>query len=278
MTIDIRQSIGPTEARRLDTAGIRANFLVENLFDPGRIAMTYSHLDRTILGGAVPLATALMLETNKSVGADPFLARREMGIFNIGGPGRITLDGQSVAMVGSDCLYVPMRTAEVSFASADEADPARFYFVSLPAHRRHEARKITSDDARRLDLGTEADANRRVLRQYIHPDVCVSCQLVMGMTSLEAGSVWNTMPCHTHDRRSEAYLYFDMAPQTRVIHLMGEPSETRHMIVANEQAILSPGWSIHCGSGTARYAFIWSMGGENQDFADMDFVAMEDLR
>jgi 4-deoxy-L-threo-5-hexosulose-uronate ketol-isomerase len=278
MTISTRQAISASEARRLDTAGLRANFLIEDLFGPGHVAMTYSHLDRTILGGAVPLAAPLRLETDKAVGADPFLARREMGVFNIGGPGSVTVDGETIAMAAADCAYIPMGSAEVAFTSNSADDPAKFYLISLPAHHRHQLRKITLDDAICLELGAQSDANARALRQYIHPDVCASCQLVMGMTTLQDGSVWNTMPCHTHDRRSEVYLYFDMSPQTRVVHLMGEPQETRHMIVANEQAILSPGWSIHCGSGTARYAFIWSMGGDNQDFTDMDMVPMEDLR
>jgi 4-deoxy-L-threo-5-hexosulose-uronate ketol-isomerase len=278
MTITVRQAISPSEARQLDTAGLRSNFLIEDLFRLGRISMTYSHLDRTIIGGALPTEHPLTLESSKVIGANPFLARREMGIFNIGGPGSVVADRQSIELTATDCLYVPMGTAEVAFVSASAEVPAKFYFVSLPAHHRHQLRKITTDDAIRLDLGSRSDANLRVLRQYVHPDICASCQLVMGMTTLQEGSVWNTMPCHTHDRRSEAYLYFDMAPDTRVLHLMGEPQETRHLIVADGQAILSPGWSIHCGSGTARYAFIWSMGGDNQDFTDMDFVPMEALR
>jgi 4-deoxy-L-threo-5-hexosulose-uronate ketol-isomerase len=171
-----------------------------------------------------------------------------------------------------------MGCKEVEFASDDQSKPAKFYFISLPAHHRYEIKKITAEDANRLELGSSSDANERVLRQYIHPDICDSCQLVMGMTSIETGSVWNTMPCHVHDRRSEVYLYFDMTEETRVFHFMGEPTETRHLVVADEQAILSPGWSIHCGAGTGRYSFIWSMGGDNQDFTDMDFVEMEDLR
>jgi len=278
MNIPVRQAIGPDEARRLDTAGLRANFLVETLFVPGEITLVYTHHDRTVIGGAQPLAGELTLTSAKPIGSDTFLARREMGVFNIGGPGRVTADGTSYALAANDCLYLPAGTRDVRFASDAPHQPARFYLVSTPAHAPHPARLIRMDEARRLDLGGTADANRRVLRQYIHPEICTSCQLVMGMTALEEGSVWNTMPCHTHDRRSEVYLYFGMEEATRVFHMMGEPDETRHLVVANEQAIISPGWSIHCGAGTGRYAFIWSMAGDNQDFGDMDMVAMADLR
>ncbi|MGR3660210.1 MAG: 5-dehydro-4-deoxy-D-glucuronate isomerase [Paracoccaceae bacterium] len=278
MTIDIRQAISQNEAKGFDTDALRANFLIESVFAPGEIIMTYSHLDRTVVGGAMPTNQTLPLKSSKEIGSKIFLARREMGIFLISGAGSVTIDSEKHALQATDCLYVPMGCEKVVFASDDAANPAKFYFISLPAHKRYEIKKITSDQALRHDLGTPSDANERVLRQYIHPDICDSCQLVMGMTSIETGSVWNTMPCHTHDRRSEVYLYFDMADTTRVFHFMGAPTETRHLVVASEQAILSPGWSIHCGSGTGRYAFIWSMGGDNQDFTDMDFVEMEDLR
>ncbi|MEC9343512.1 MAG: 5-dehydro-4-deoxy-D-glucuronate isomerase [Pseudomonadota bacterium] len=266
------------EARRLDTEELRENFLVTGMFSPGQVRLTYSHLDRTIIGGAMPAGDALQLGSEKQVGSDPFLARREMGVFNIGGPGTVVLDGREFELAASDCLYVPMGVAEVRFSSADAGMPAKFYLVSVPAHAAHEPALIGIDAANRLDLGAQPGANRRILRQYIHPDICKSCQLVMGMTFIEDGSVWNTMPCHTHDRRSEFYLYFDMAAETRIFHFMGEPSQTRHLVVENEQAVISPGWSIHCGAGTGRYAFIWSMAGDNQDFTDMDMVAMGDLR
>lgn len=278
MTISIRQAVSPAEARSFDTAALRRNFLVTDLFSPGAIRMTYSHVDRTILGGAVPGADALMLDAPAELVTPTFLARREMGIFSIGGGGAVILDGTEYPLPAGDCLYVPMGVEAVSFSSADPGDPARFYFVSTPAHHSHDIRVIAQSDANRLDIGSDSDANRRTLRQYIHPDICVSCQLLMGMTMIADGSVWNTMPCHTHDRRSEAYLYFDMAPDARVFHFMGEPEETRHLVVANEQAIISPGWSIHCGAGTSNYGFIWSMAGDNQEFTDMDMVAMETLR
>ena len=278
MDIPVRQAISASQGKGFDTAALRDNFLVEEIFRPGEIALTYSHLDRTVLGGAMPLQGEIELVTSKPIGSDPFLARREMGVVNIAGSGGVTVDGEKIALGPGDCLYIPMGTRNVTFASDDPAEPAKFYLVSVPAHHRHELRRITIDEANCLELGSPAEANERSLRQYIHPDICRSCQLVLGITTLKQGSVWNTMPCHVHDRRSEVYLYFDMAPKTRVFHFMGEPDETRHMVVANEQAILSPGWSVHCGAGTSRYSFIWSMAGDNQDFTDMDMVAMEDLR
>lgn len=278
MTIPVRQAISADEARHFDTGKLRENFLINDLFKPGEIKLTYSHLDRTIVGGAVPADAELILESSKPVGSDPFLTRREMGVFNIGGAGEVLLDGESYTLNTTDCLYIPMGVAEVRFRTTNGSNPAKFYIVSTPAHHAYPAKLVTADDANRLDLGSDAESNKRVLRQYLHPDILETCQLVMGMTALEPGSVWNTMPCHIHDRRSEVYLYFDMAEQTRVFHIMGEPDQTRHMVVANEQAILSPGWSVHCGAGTANYTFIWSMAGDNQDFTDMDFIAMEDLR
>ncbi len=276
-SISVRQAVSPAEACTLDTEGLRKSFLVTGLFASGAVNMTYSHLDRMVLGGAVPDGKTLKLESAKTIGSDPFLKRREIGIFNIGsGPGAVTADGEAYALQPADCLYLPMGTTDVAFA--DDGGDARFYFISTPAHHRTEARVIRKAEANKLDLGTQADSNVRALRQYIHPDICKSCQLVMGMTLLAEGSIWNTMPCHTHDRRSEAYLYFDMAPEVRVFHFMGEPQETRHLVIANEEAVLSPGWSIHCGAGTARYGFIWAMAGDNQDFGDMDMVATEALR
>jgi 4-deoxy-L-threo-5-hexosulose-uronate ketol-isomerase len=278
MTIDIRQVCSPAETKTFDTRKLRENYLIEAVFQEGEVTMTYSHLDRTVVGGAVPAGTALALKSNKQIGSPDFLDRREMGIINIGASGTVIADGVSFALDGLDCLYLPMGVKDVTFESDDAANPARYYFISTPAHHAYKAQKITPQDANLLELGTQSDANVRALRQYIHPDVCDSCQLVMGITTIEDGSVWNTMPCHTHDRRSEVYLYFDMAEETRVFHFMGEPTETRHLLVTNEQSVLSPGWSIHSGAGTGRYSFIWSMAGDNQDFTDMDFVPMADLR
>ena len=226
----------------------------------------------------MPVKGALTLEISKPIGQATFLARRELGVFNVGGTGRVICDGETITLDTHEALYVPMGTETVSFESADAGAPAKFYLVSCPAHQRHRLEKITLADANTLQLGTPETANVRTLHQMIIPGRVETCQLVMGMTFLASGSVWNTMPCHTHDRRSEAYLYFDLAADARVFHMMGEPQETRHLVVANEQAILSPGWSIHSGVGTANYGFIWAMAGDNMDFTDMDHCAMGDLR
>lgn len=276
--MDIRQVLSPAETATLGTAQLRANYLIEGLFQAGTCQMTYSHLDRTVVAGFMPGQDALSLRSSKQIGSPNFLDRREAGVANIGGTGTVEADGQIVELAHGEIVYLPMGTKKVQFKSADPANPARFYVVSTPAHHVYPLIKITLDQANLIELGDQADANVRKLRQYIHPDVCSSCQLTMGITLIETGSVWNTMPCHTHDRRSEVYLYFDMQEDTRVVHLMGAPDETRHLIVANEQAILSPGWSIHSGAGTGRYGFIWSMAGDNQDFNDMDFVDMADLK
>ncbi|MCI5076104.1 5-dehydro-4-deoxy-D-glucuronate isomerase [Oricola sp.] len=279
MSISIRQAVSPAEARGFDTDALRRNFLVTDLFSAREVRMTYSHVDRTVIGGALPGAEPLDLAAPTDWMVPSFTARREMGVFNIGGAGGVILDRETIALPAGDCLYVPMGVETIAFYSDDPtANPAKFYFVSTPAHARHDVRVIARDEANVVEIGEDAQANKRTLRQYIHPAICASCQLLMGMTTIAEGSVWNTMPCHTHDRRSEAYLYFDMAPDARVFHFMGEPEETRHLVVANEQAIISPGWSIHCGAGTSNYGFIWSMAGDNQEFTDMDMVAMETLR
>jgi len=276
--MDIRQVCSPTETKSFDTAKLRENYLIESLFQDGKITLTYSHLDRTVIGGVVPTSLALSLIADKQIGSENFLDRREIGIINVGGDGSVNADGAKYSLGKTDCLYLPMGIKDVSFSSENSKNPAHFYLVSTPAHHTYAPKKITAEDANYIALGTQSDANVRELRQYIHPDTCDSCQLVMGITTIIDGSIWNTMPCHTHDRRSEFYMYFDMKPDTRVFHFMGEPSETRHLVVANEQAIISPGWSIHSGAGTGRYSFIWSMAGDNQDFTDMDFVEMKDLR
>lgn len=278
MPIDVRQVCSPAETKTFDTTKLRSNYLLPEVFRAGEVTMTYSHLDRTIVGGATPTTAALPLKSCKQIGSPNFLDRREIGIVNIGTAGTVVADGEVFALANADCLYLPKDVTKVEFSSDTAANPARFYFVSTPAHRALVAKKIPAARAIVHELGTTSDANQRILRQYIHPDICESCQLVMGITSIEDGSVWNTMPCHTHDRRSEVYLYFNMAEDTRVFHLMGEPDETRHLVVSDSQAILSPGWSIHSGAGTGRYSFIWSMGGDNQDFTDMDFIEMKDLR
>lgn len=278
MKIEARQVCHPDAVRNFDTEDLRRHFLIETIFEADEIVLTYSHIDRLIIGGAVPTSTPLTLSAPIPVGQDFFLAQRELGVINIGGAGSISLDGSVHELATRDCLYIGKGVVNVIFESADTANPAKFYLLSTPAHAVHPSVLIKPEQANQLTLGNQLTANRRTLFQYIHPDVCESCQLVMGMTQLEPGNMWNTMPCHVHDRRSEAYLYFDLATDTRVFHMMGEPTQTRHLIVSNEQAILSPGWSIHSGVGTANYAFIWAMGGDNKSFTDMDHVSMSVLR
>lgn len=278
MNLDIRYSNHPEDAASYDTAAQRKHFLAENIFVPGEISLVYSHQDRVVFGGAIPVSSPLTLEAGKEFGTDYFLERRELGIINIGAAGKMILDGKAYEMANGDGAYVGMGTKEVRFESNDKADPAKFYLVSSPAHQSYPTVKIELAKANPNRLGSAEASNERTIYQYVHPAVCKSCQLVMGMTILEKGSVWNTMPCHTHERRMEVYLYFNMAPDARVIHFHGTPSETRHLVVANEQAVISPSWSIHSGVGTGGYTFIWGMAGENQTFNDMDFVAPEDLK
>lgn len=278
MKVEVRQAVHPEAVRHADTDDLRRHFLIETVFVPGEVRLVYSHLDRMVVGGAMPTDAPLVLPAPTAIGTPSFLARRELGVVNIGGPARVSVGGTEYALDRLDVLYAGMGAGEVRFASADPADPARLYLVSAPAHRSHPSRLISRAEARMLDRGTPAEANQRIIYQAIHPEICQSCQLVLGMTLLKPNNVWNTMPAHTHDRRSEAYLYFDMSADDRVFHFLGEPRHTRHMVVANEQAILSPGWSIHSGAGTANYSFVWAMAGDNVEFDDMDWVEMGDLR
>ena len=264
--------------RRLTTDELRAGFLVTDLFSPGRVVTRHVDLDRAVLVGAVPLAAPLRLDAPESMHAAFFTERRELGLLNIGGAGSVTVDGRRHALDSTDVLYVGRSSREIVLASDDAAQPARFYGVSYPAHADYPTARITRSEAQASELGGAATANARRLAKYIHGGGAASAQLVMGVTTLAPGSVWNTMPSHTHARRTEIYLYFDLAADAAVIHLMGEPGETRHLVVRDGDVVLSPDWSIHSGCGTSRYAFCWAMGGENQDFADMQAVDMRELK
>lgn len=268
----------PEDFKTYNTEKIRDQFLMEKVFSPDQVELTYSHVDRIIYGGAMPIEKALTLDAGKELAAEYFLQRREMGVINIGGSGKITLDGEAYALGTKDGIYIGKGTKDISFESNDPANPAKFYINSCPAHKTYPTVKVGLNQAIARPMGQDASMNKRTIYQLIHPDVLDSCQLSMGVTVLEEGSGWNTMPCHTHERRMEVYLYFDMKEDTRVFHLMGQPNETRHIVMSNEQAALSPSWSIHSGTGTSNYTFIWGMCGENQDFDDMDHVAMKDLR
>jgi len=271
---DIRFAIDPISAAGMGTDELRENFLVDDLFAAGRIRWTYTHYDRMVVGGAVPQGTPLALETIKPTGTAGFLDRRELIAVNIGAAGTIGVDGTDHAVGPGDMLYVGMGAGDVQFAG----EGARYYLLSAPAHASHPTTLLRQADAKRLDLGSKETANERSIFQYVNADSVRTCQLVVGLTRFAPGSVWNTMPAHVHDRRMEAYLYFDLKPDAFVVHLMGEPDESRHLIVRNEQVVLSPPWSIHCGAGTGAYTFIWAMAGDNVDYADVDKVAMEELR
>ncbi len=268
----------PREAAVLDTEELRAAFLLDELFVLGAVRLIYTDLDRAIVGSAIPAATALPLPNDDALKADFFCQRREIGILNLGQAGTVTVDGTIHEMGPHDCLYVGRGSQEISFSSASAAAPAVFYLVSYPAHATHPTAKATRAEATRVEIGSRDEANERTIFQYIHENGIKSCQLVMGFTEFKPGSVWNTMPCHTHARRSEVYCYFDVPPAHRVLHLMGEPQQTRPLWVADRQVVLSPPWSIHCGCGTASYRFCWAMGGENQAFTDMDRVEIAALR
>ena len=278
MKLESRYSNHPEDVKHYTTDELREHFLIESIFEADTVNLTYSHNDRIIAGGITPVSKDLTLTGGKDLGADTFFERREGGIINIGEKGIIVLDGEEYELNNQDGLYIGRGVKEIFFKSTDVSNPAKFYFNSAPAHHTYPHKLITLADANKVRLGDVSTSNKRTINQYIVPGLVESCQLVMGMTILEPGSTWNTMPCHTHERRMEVYLYFNMEADTRVMHFMGEPTETRHLVVANEQAIISPSWSIHSGVGTSNYTFIWGMCGENMTFDDMDHVAMSELR
>ena len=280
--MDIRYSCNQRDFRRYTTEETRKEFLIENLFLPDQVMATYSHVDRMVTLGIMPVQERLPLDKGidiwKNFGTEYFLERRECGMFNVGGPGKVTADGREYPLNYRDCLYLTRGSREVFFESADPARPAKFYLVSAPAHRSYEDRLIRIEDAAKRHIGALETSNKRTINQFIHPSVLQTCQLSMGMTVLEPGSVWNTMPAHTHERRMEIYFYFEVPENNVVFHMMGEGQETRHIVMRNEQAVISPSWSIHAGAGTSNYTFIWAMGGENQAFDDMDEIPTTELR
>lgn len=275
--MDVRYTVGKNEYKRMTTQELREAFLVD-LFEAGKLNLLYCEVERAIVGAAVPTIGSLMLEAGKELAADCFCQRREVGVLNVGGNGTVKVDGAAYAMESLDGLYIGRGSKEITFASDSAAEPARFYLISYPAHTDYPTALAKKADANAIELGTLEDSNKRMIYQYIHENGIQSCQLVMGFTALEPGCVWNTMPCHTHERRTEVYMYFGLDESSKVFHMMGPADETRHVTVSNEQAVISPMWSIHSGCGTKAYTFCWGMGGENQRFDDMDHITIRDLK
>lgn len=271
MTLENRYACSPDELKTFDTDQLRSNFLISDFMISGEINGAYSHYERMITLGAIPLSTGINLPNfHDFTKCDNFLDRRELGVINIGGSGSISVEGEIFEMNNKDCLYVGLGKKDIIFSSNSENKPAVFYINSTPAHKEYPTQKVTKSGANPIELGTKETANERTIFQYIHMNGIKSCQLVMGFTELKSGSVWNTFPPHTHDRRMEVYFYFDLPEDQMVCHLMGQPQETRHIFVKNHEAVISPTWSIHSGAGTSNYTFIWGMGGENMEFTDMD--------
>ncbi|MBK6991273.1 MAG: 5-dehydro-4-deoxy-D-glucuronate isomerase [Chitinophagaceae bacterium] len=276
--MQIRFQNSPVETKQMTTEQLRQNFLIDGLMHPGTIQLTYSHYDRMIVGGVVPTSAAISLPKEEELKANFFLERREMGIINVGGKGTLTADGVVYEIEKLECVYLGKGTKEVSFSSTSDKEPAHFYLLSVPAHQAYPNKKMTKAEASPVNLGDISTSNKRTIYKYIHNDGIQSCQLVMGLTTLDAGSVWNSVPPHTHTRRMEAYFYFDLDAAQRVMHFMGEPQETRHLVMANNEAVLSAPWSMHFGVGTANYGFIWGMAGENKEFTDMDPVPVATIK
>lgn len=271
-------AVHPDDYKNYNTEAIRKNFLLESLFETGKINFVYTHYDRMIVGGAMPTNSEIELPNFPILKADYFLERRELGIINVGGDGTVTVDGEKFSLSKLDCLYVGKGVQKVSFASANAAQPAVFYILSAPAHAKYPTRLLQKKDSESNSLGSLETSNQRTIYRYIHKNGIQSCQLVMGLTILDKGSVWNTIPPHTHDRRMEAYFYFDIPENQVVFHYMGLPQETRHIVMKNYQAVVSPPWSIHAGGGTSNYGFIWGMAGENLEYSDMDGLQLNDLK
>lgn len=287
--MELRTAVSPRDVKHYTTDRLREEFLIQNVFTPDEIKLVYSHIDRIITGAATPVKETLRLTAGDELRAEYFLQRREMGIINIGGDGVITVDGKKYEVAYKQGMYIGKGSKDITFASNDPEHPAKFYLNSAPAHMTYptvlikpegtpEEGVVIVKDENKVELGSLEEANHRTICKYILPGQVESCQLEMGMTKLEPGSVWNTMPCHTHDRRMEVYLYFDIPEDAFVMHYMGEPTETRHIVMRNEEAVISPSWSIHSGCGSQAYTFIWGMVGENQDFDDMDGVSNKDLK
>lgn len=280
--MDIRYSANQRDFKKYDTAGIRQEFLLEHLFPVDNLQVTYSHVDRVVVLSTMPVSEKVSLEKSidcwKNFGVNFFLERRELGVLNIGGAGVVLVEGVPQQLNKLDALYISMGTKEVFFQALDPQDPPKFYMCSAPAHKSYPTKLIPFQTANHRELGASETSNARTIHQFIHPDILETCQLSMGCTILKTGSVWNTMPTHTHERRMEVYMYFDIPKEQVVFHYMGQPSETRHLVMQNEQAVISPSWSIHSGCGTANYSFIWAMLGENKVFDDMDHINNQDLK
>lgn len=275
--MEVRHSVHPEDVKRYTTEELRNRFLIQGIFQTNKITMVYSHVDRMITGGVIPVKDT-ELKAEQGMGVDYFLERREMGIINIGNAGKVTVDGTDYVLNFTDGLYIGKGAKKIIFSSADANKPAKFYLNSAPAHMTYPTVKVERKSITPNHLGSIDASNERNIYKYFHPEGVKSCQLVMGMTALEPGNMWNSMPCHTHDRRMEVYLYFNLPKDSIVFHYMGEPTETRHLVLKNEEAVISPSWSIHSGVGTHNYTFIWGMAGENQTFDDMDAVTMTDMK
>jgi 4-deoxy-L-threo-5-hexosulose-uronate ketol-isomerase len=276
--MEIRFQSSPREVKGMNTQQLRENFLVQNLMQVNQIQLVYSHFDRVIVGGAMPVSNPVLLPNEAELRADYFLERREIGIINVGGAGSVEADGVVYELNKLDALYLGKGTRSVSFTSASADQPAQYFLLSAPAHHTYPNRRMQKDEAAPVHLGEKATSNERTIYKYIHQEGIQSCQLVMGLTVLKEGSVWNSVPPHTHTRRMEVYFYFDLPEAHRVFHLMGEPQETRHIVMANQEAVISPPWSVHCGPGTTNYGFIWAMAGENYTFTDMDPVPIATMQ